>query len=627
MYGVLLATVALIYGRAVAYDFVNYGDPAYVSSNPHVRAGFTRDGLVWAFTSARDSGWIPLTWISHILDCQVFGLQSALHHLTSLVLHAISALLLFAVLKRITGARWPSAFVAFVFAAHPLQVETVAWIAERKDLLSGVFWMLTLCAYVRFVEQRSAARYGLVAAMFCCALLSSPMATTLPLALLLLDFWPLRRFSRDAVLEKIPLAALSIAAMIVALVTQKQPVDFQAAITSYVTSLWQFVVPINLSVVQPHAIGWWQGIGAGIVMLALTIAAVRFAASRPYLAMGWCWYLLTMLPGQHHYIPIIGISIALAWGASAIFDRATPMIAGASIAACCAWSGLAWVNVGYWQDSVTLFQHAAAVASNDYHAHTQLGDALMHEGQLDEALAHLEFAARIRPQDAEVQSSYGDGLAASGKIGDAIAHFQKAVQLDPNSPHAHTGVAAALMREGRVDDAAAEYRTALKIEPGRLDAEIGLAAALAAQGRTPESIPHLQSVLPYATELVRVKPDDAEAHYNLGRIDDLLGRKEDAIVEFSTAARLQPDNPERRYALGAALAEHHREPEAFGELATAVRLRPDDPQSRFRLADILFRLGRRAEAVSHMEHLVAAYPDYPGARETYERMHRVVFGN
>jgi tetratricopeptide (TPR) repeat protein len=642
----LAVAILAVYAQVATHEFINYDDPAYVMDNPHVRDGFTREGVVWAFTSAHDSNWIPLTWLSHMLDCQLFGLQSGLHHVTSVVLHAISTLLLFALLRKITGARWPSAFVAFVFGVHPLHVESVAWIAERKDVLSALFWMLTLWAYVRYVEQRSVQRYVVVALLFCCALMAKPMAVTLPVTLLLPDLWPLRRFSRGAMLEKVPLGALSVAAMAIAFVAQKQggavaelnavPLfdRIENALLSYAIYIWKLMVPINLAVFYPYfAIPAWQWILAGLAIVGGTFLVIREIPVRPYLAMGWFWYVVTLLPviglvqigGQaradrYTYIPMIGISIMLAWGCAELYDRAKPAIRVVSIAACVAWLALAWVNVEYWQNSMTLFQHAIEVTDANYVAYTNLGSALRHAGRVTEAITDFEIAARIRPDDADVQDNFGEALVASGRLAEAMPHLQEAARLRPESPKAHVDLAAALMRGGRVEDAAAEYRAALRLEPGRIDAQYGLGGVLARQGRMQEAIPYLQAALPYLSEQVRIKPDDPDPHYNLGLVYAILERSADAIAEFSATVRLEPDNPESHYNLGVAFASSNRFEDAFGELSTAVRLRPEYVEARVQLANVLFRVGRPAEASSHLKEALRIDPKFPEARAMADKL-------
>jgi tetratricopeptide (TPR) repeat protein len=610
IYVALAAAIFAVYARVAAYDFINYGDPA-VTGEPRVYGGFTRGGIAWAFSSAHHS-WMPLTWLSYMLDCQLFGLQSGVEHVVNVLFHTIATLLLFGLLRKLTGARWPSAFVAFVFGLHPVNIESVAWIAQRKNVLGGLFWMLTLWTYVRYMGQRSAPRYLAVAALFCCALLSNPAAAMLPVALLLLDFWPLQRFSRAAMIEKIPLAALSAAAIAMDLLAHKPAAGHIAnALLSPAVYIAKVLVPINLAVVYPDgAIPAWQTTLAALALAAVTWIGVR---ARPYLAMGWLWFLATLLPvialraDRYLYIPVIGLAIMLAWGLAELYVRWRTPVLATGIAASAAWFAVSWVNLDHWQNSLTLFQHAIDVTDANHVAYNHLGSALLHQGRLQDAIRNLETALRIQPGDAVAQENFGEALLVSGRVADALPHMQRAVALCPDSARAHAGLASALFDGGHSDDAVTEYRTALRLDPGSNDSRYGLAVVLADQG-------NLQAALAYFTEQVRIQPDDPEPHYKLGRIDSILGRSDEAIAELSAAVRLQPDDPQAHYELGVAFASRGRVDEAFGELGAAVRLRPDSAKNRVRFAEILFRLGRPQEASSQLREALRIDPDFPDAR-------------
>ncbi len=638
-----------VYGQTLNHGFINYDDPIYVTDNPHVRNGLTPEGFIWAFTSAYDANWFPLTWLSHMLDCQLFGLNAGLHHLTNVVLHALNALLLFALLQRMTSARWCSAFVAFVFALHPLHVESVAWVAERKDVLSALFWFLTLWAYLNYIERRSPGRYLLIVLMFCCGLMSKPMIVTLPFVLLLLDVWPLRRkMAAGLLLEKLPLIALSIGASVVTYLVQRRggavlsieqiPLASRIAnaVISYVVYLVKFIWPTNLAVFYPHPIQLpaWQIIAASLALAGITALVLRGIARRPYLAVGWLWYMGTLVPviglvqvgaqaraDRYTYIPMIGISIMLAWGGAEVFERrhwSKPAIAAVAAAACSAWLVVAWLNVTYWQNSIRLFQHAVDVTERNHVAHNNLGVALRQDGRAAEAVGEFRTALEIRPQDAEVQDNLGEALLTVGSVNEAIPPIQEALRLKPDFAKAHVDLGSAFMRSGRSDEAATQYRLAVELAPDNAEAQYGLGGVLLAQGRTQEAVPHLQAALPHLMDTVRAKPDDADGHYNLGRLFGILGRTDEAIAQFSETVRLRPDDAEAHFNLGVALAARERRQQAVDEFSTAVRLRPDYVRAHFNLGTTLAGLSRYDEAIGEFQEVLRLRPDFPDARRNLD---------
>lgn len=417
----LLAAVLLTYWRVFHFDFVSFDDPVPVTGNLHIRTGVTLQNISWAFLKGYAANWIPLTSISQMLDCQLFGLQSGWHHLTSLFFHSLSTLLLFGLMQRMTASLWKSLFVAFVFGLHPLHVESVAWISERKDVLGAFFWIVTLWSYVHYVQRPSRRRYLLVALSLSLGLLSKSTTVTLPFALLLLDIWPLKRIALTGtnapqflrlVREKVPLAALSAAACVITYVISRRDgtiqsveliplgVRFSNAFVSYATYLVQFVYPARLAVFYPYPPpGLLLTVAAVGAILLISFFVLR-PPRRPYLLMGWFWYLGTLVPviglvqvgSQSHadrytYIPLIGISIMLAWGleefakSSQGVRRGRPtVLAGIAIAACAAWLALTWQQIGYWQNSETLFRHVLAVSTGNYVAHNNYGLVLKNRG-------------------------------------------------------------------------------------------------------------------------------------------------------------------------------------------------------------------------------------------------------
>ena len=439
IYFALLAAILIVYSQVGTHGFVDYDDPQYVVDNPHVRDGFSWG---WAFTSLDQFNWFPLTWLSHMLDCQLFGLDAGLHHWTNVILHAISTLLLFGLLKRMTGARWASAFVAFAFGLHPLHVESVAWIAERKDVLSALFWFLTIWAYLNYVERPGPVRYVIVMAAFACGLMSKPMIVTLPFALLLLDYWPLKRFN---VIEKVPLIAMAMGASVITFIAQKQggavavldrvPVAarLENALITYIVYVAKFVFPTHLAVFYPYLRAQsWQWVLAGLALLGMTVFVVWERRRRPYLAVGWLWYLGTLVPviglvqvgaqsraDRYTYIPTIGISIMIAWAAAELIQNRRALAwAGGAVAAM--WCVLTWQNLTYWQNSETLFLHAIEVTDQNYVAYNNLGGLRRRQGRIADAVLDFENAVKIQPESPEALDNLGEALTTEGRAEEAI---------------------------------------------------------------------------------------------------------------------------------------------------------------------------------------------------------------
>ena len=471
VYAVLALASLIAYEPVHRNKFINYDDNDYVAENPYVRSGITRESVIWAFTTRHASNWHPLTWLSHMLDCQFFGTNPLWHHLMNLLFHVANTLLLFWVLKRMTGALWPSAFVAAVFALHPLHVESVAWAAERKDVLSGFFWMLTIAAYVRYAERPGIARYLLVFSALCLGLMAKPMLVTLPFVLLLLDYWPLGRFQgRHAATiyrligEKAPLFALAAVSSVVTyiaqrgagavLLGQKLPLKLRAAnaAVSYVSYIGKMIYPSRLAALYPHQasrLPLTQPIVC-LVILIIVSAGIIYAARRArFLAVGWLWYLGTLVPvigliqvgvqamaDRYTYLPSIGIFIIVAWGAAGLLAgwryRKIVLAISASIVLA-ALLLCTRMQVRHWQNSFTLFGHTLEVTERNYIMQNNYGNLLYQNGHPAEAAAHFEEALRINPKHTGALNNLGVISYSQGRIGWAIAHWTKAEKLKPNS--------------------------------------------------------------------------------------------------------------------------------------------------------------------------------------------------
>ena len=547
----LVAVTLLVFGRVIRHDFINYDDPTYVTANPHVRGGLTWSNVGWAFTTRHAANWHPLTWLSHMLDVQLFGMNPRGHHITSVLLHVANTLLLFAVLRRMTNAVWPSAFVAALFAVHPLHVESVAWVAERKDVLSTLFWMLTMWAYARYAERPGVARYGLALLFFALGLMAKPMLVTLPCVLLLLDFWPLGRvrpgkedFTRTIArlcAEKLPLFALSAASCALTVWAQKAggavlsvdalPLPFRIgnAVLSYARYLGRTIWPADLAVFYPHPGAWptWQLLGAGLLMLSMTAVAVWRIRRDPYLIVGWFWYLGTLVPvigivqvgGQsiadrYSYVPLVGLFVMIGWAGAALaghfssFKRFVAFAAGVVVAFTAAF---AWKQTRHWRNSFALFEHALRVTSDNHIAHNNLGIALAERGKLDAAILHFQELVRIKPRFASAHNNLGIALASRGRTSEAIEHFKRAVEINPSFAEAQNNLGVALGNVGRLEEAAFHFSEAVKAAPGFADARYHLACALLEQRDAEAAAQHLR-------EALRLRPDFPRAAWKLAWI-------------------------------------------------------------------------------------------------------------
>jgi tetratricopeptide (TPR) repeat protein len=615
----LLATFA-VYAQVRHFDFVNYDDPDYTTGNLHVRQGLTAQGLEWALTSRDAANWFPVTWVSHMLDCQFFDSESGWHHLHNVLLHALAAILLCIFLKRATGARWRSALVAFLFVLHPLHVESVAWVAERKDVLSACFWFLTLWAYVWYAERPGWGRYLAVAGGLCLGLMAKPMVVTLPCVLLLLDYWPLARLRqlwRKAIWEKLPLLGLSGAAAAVTYMVQEHAGAVKAlpletrlanATLSYTLYILKTFWPSRLAVFYPYprSFAFLPLLAAGFLLAVVTTGVIVLRQRSPYLVTGWGWFVVTLVPviglvqvgGQaradrYMYIPMVGLLIMLVWGAAEILERCRAKVLAVPLAAaaCIACAALTGVQAGYWRNSETLFRHALEVTDDNSVANHNLGSYLMASpGRLSEAISYLETAVRIDPDSAPAHTDLGSALAKAGRLPEAIAQFQAAIRLAPDAAIPHNNLGSALTEADRLPEAIAEFQTALRLDPAYDEARRNLAAAQAggsAETHASRGIALLKAgdssgAIAELESAVRIDPNDADAQNNLGvALSSFPERQRESLAHFEAAVRLRPDFADAQYNLGVALSGiPGRLPEALRHLEEAERLRPDPELER-----------------------------------------------
>ena len=649
IYAGLALAILLAYWPVRSYDFVNFDDPDYVSGNAHVRQGITPSGIAWAFTSTEAANWFPMTRLSHMLDVQMFGLDAGWHHLINVLLHAIATLLLFAFLYRATSSAWPSAMVALLFALHPLHVESVAWIAERKDTLSALFWFLTLWAYVRYTEKSELGRYLFVVVSFCLGLMSKPMIVTLPFVLLLLDRWPLGR--RLLLREKIPFFALSAASVIVTYVAQagsgavdalRVPIAMRIenALLSYFIYIAKMFWPAGLAVFYPYPleIPAWQAVFAAVAILGVSALTLRALKTHPYFAVGWFWYLGTLVPvigliqvgaqaraDRYTYVPMVGLFIMLAWGladVTARWPQSKNTVAALAAAACAACVVLTWLQVQYWRDSGSLFEHALDVTERNDIAQHNLGTFLMSvPGRSSDAIEHLEASLKIRPGSAKVHTDLGTALSnLPGRLPEAVQEYQAALEIAPGLAITHNNLGNTLSKLDRLPEAVQEYQAALRIDPGYAEAHNNLGSALARMGRLSDATVQFQ-------EALRLQPDYAEARQNLNSAQNPVGsaeseynagialakqgRAQEAMAHFEASLTLQPGNAEAHNNLGVVLSGvPGRHPEAIQQFREAVRLRPDYVNAHVNLGLALAEVpGRLPEAIAQFEAAQRIKPD------------------
>jgi tetratricopeptide (TPR) repeat protein len=579
----LLALLTLAAFRGVLGNgFVPFDDAPYVTANRHVLAGPTLDGAAWAFTSFEAANWHPLTWLSHMADVGLFGLAPAGHHATSLALHVANACLLFLVLAAYTGARWPSAFAAALFAVHPLHVESVAWVAERKDVLSTLFGLLALAAYRRHAARPGPGRLLPVGLLLAFSLMAKPMLVTLPFLLLLLDWWPLGRVGwrapaalspLGALREKLPLLALAAAAAAVTLVAQERGqallpaavvpggARLGNALLAYLRYLGLMVRPVDLAVYYPHPLAappWRIAAAAAGVLAGVTALAARLRRRHPWVLVGWCWYLGTLVPviglvqagsqamaDRYTYLPLVGPFLAIAWAARRLSRRLPrpALLLGPAAALClAALAALTAVQVGFWRDGDTLFGHALRVTRDNWMAHNNLGTLRFLEGRTPEAIVHYAESVRINPGYPVAQYNYGNALAATGDLDGAVARLETALRLDPGYGEAANNLGNLLLRLGRTAEAIGRLRAALAIDPALAPAHASLANAYVKSGRPEEALPHFR-------EAVRLQPGLAAARVGLGLYFAGRGRWQEAEEQFAAAVRIDPGDAFARYNL------------------------------------------------------------------------------
>jgi protein O-mannosyl-transferase len=687
---ILIIANLVVFAPVRHFEFVSFDDPSYVSENPRVAEGLTWRGVGWAFNGEHAGYWIPLTWLSYMSDVEAMGVGPGGHHVTNVLLHVLNALLLFGLLRHVTGASGRSLFVATLFAIHPLHVESVAWITERKDVLSTLFLMTALWAYVAYVRRPSAVRYAAVAASFACGLLAKPMLVTLPFLLVLLDIWPLGRLvlgPRDARLarsgasrvtwaralgEKLPLAAMSVAASLVTIAAQQRAgavaeleivgpgVRAATALTASASYMWKTIWPAGLAAFYPYdaAVRPWD-VGLAVLALAgLSVLAARLFR-HPYVLVGWLWYLVSLVPviglvqvgnqsmaDRFTYVPLIGLFIAVSWGVPALFPRRNRVIAAMAVAVVAAFAVVAGAQVQTWKNDETLWTHALDVIPDNYFAHNSLGRLLYEQGQTTAAAQHFSEAVRLAPRFYDGRNNLGLVLLAQGRLDDAIAQFREAIRLSPTA-EALNGLSAALAKRGDLEEAERWGLEAVRLKPGLAEAHFNLGLTTARQGRLDDALGHYlqarrlqpalvpvhQAIGETLTRLgrldeaaaafrdaLRLDAGFADAHHGLGMALSGQGRLDEAIDEYAEAVRLAPGQADYQNDFGFSLAARGRIGEAIPRFSEAIRLAPDFEQAHYHLGLALAATGRFREAVAQFNEVLRLNPKSDDARRALGRL-------
>jgi protein O-mannosyl-transferase len=655
----LTISILVVYWQVRTFEFISFDDYLYVRDNPHIIQGLSLTNIKWAITSLYAANWHPLTWLSHMTDGELFGLKPGMHHFTNVFFHIANTLLLFYFLRRMTDDVWKSAIVAALFALHPLHVESVAWVSERKDVLSTFFWMLTMISYSWYVKHRTAGRYLAVAACYALGLMSKPMLVTLPVVLLLLDFWPLKRTELikteeenasarrympasgirwsgilPLILEKGPLFLLAGAASILTILAQKGSgaistldmvplyIRFENASISYITYLGKTIWPFHLAIFYPYPkmFNILLVVGSLLLLVLVTLLVLMLIRRLPFLIVGWFWFLVTLVPvigiaqvgsqamaDRYTYIPLIGIFIIVAWGLPEFLDKwrsGRHILAGIFCAIVPILMWVTWLQIGYWKNNVTLFSHAIKVTSDNYLAHDSLGAALFDKGEIDAAIYQYTEALKIKPKYMNAQNNLGAALAKQGKYMEAINHYRESLLINPDFASAHYNLGIALAGVGKTDEAVKEYKAAIQIDPQYVSAYNNLGLAFADKGNVNEAVIHYKIAL-------QIKPDFVKARLNMVSLLVKQRKFDDAILELNNGLLIEPES----YILYSQLARLYdmkgEKDLAIAEYKKILSIQPNSTLALNNLA-ILYSSEKRYDlALSSLQKLIKIKPNNP----------------
>ena len=642
----LVLATATVYYQVVKFDFINFDTDQYVYENSYVMEGLTVGSINWAFHTMHLSNWHPLTWLSHMLDVEMYGMDAGRHHLTNMLFHIANSLLLFVILKQITVAKWRSAIVAALFALHPLHVESVVWIAERKDLLSTFLGLLAIMSYARYMQRPGIRDYLLTVLFFILSLMAKPMMVTLPFILLLLDYWPLRRFHFDRsgtskgrqkaslsspislVIEKIPLFILSAASSIITIHAQNiggstasltavpLQLRIENAVVAYGVYIGEMFWPFNLSIYYPYPdmLPIRKVILCVLLLTVITYFAIRLIKSRPWFLVGWLWYLGTLVPvigivqvgGQamadrYTYIPLIGLFVIIAWGLNDLLafrshNKLVLTVISLVLVGCL--SAVTWNQVGYWKSSETVFKHALAVTENNLIAHNNLGSALAAAGRQNEAYVHFSSALKINPKFVHANVNIGVELLRQGRLDEAISQFIGALKLDSDNAEAHNNLGLALIRQGKVAAAVRHFQVAVKQRPTYVDARRNLNLALFIQRKINQAVANIDKALINGAE-------DPNLEIKLGNLSKEKINLDLAVGLFNKTLSLQPGytkiDPEDIPVVGGAKKRYE---DALFLLLEVSQLRPDVAEAYYHIACIYARQGRIAASIKNLEQAI-----------------------
>ncbi len=575
---ILIIAILATYWQVRSHDFISFDDDIYITNNSYVQDGLTAQSISWAFITDHAGYWIPLTWLSHMLDCHFFGMNSGSHHMVNVFYHLLNVLLLFLIFKRLTGTFWRPCFVAAVFAFHPIHIESVAWAAERKDVLSTFFWMMTIWSYISFVKQQNIIRYFIVLLFFVLGIMAKPMVVTLPFVLVLLDFWPLERFHADtiiedgsnkknililqSVIEKIPLFIFSLASSVITInlqhkagaVTSLNSLSLNErianAVLSYSKYLGKLFWPIDLAILYPYPsdLNWVAVIGAGILIILITAVAVKLGKRKPYLIVGWLWYMGTLVPvigiaqsglqamaDRFAYIPFIGIYIMIAWSIPEIFERLhikKRLYLIFSILFLLPIMIITPKQLKYWRSSIPLYEHTLRVTQNNYVIHTNLGVVLENHGRVDEAISHYKKSLEINPVDPNTNVNLGTAFFSQGKMNRAIDHYQKAIQIDSESALAHNNLGLVLICTGNIETAIEHFQEAVKYKSNFPDAHNNLIIAR-------DILNKIKSAKEKMDKALDINPKDLSRSSTMNHIDKVKKELNEALMLYHKAMLTQ----------------------------------------------------------------------------------------
>jgi len=654
---IIIVLIGFIYWQVSSFEFINFDDQMYVTDNQYVTRGLTTENLKWAFSlSTYENYWHPLTWLSHMIDCELFGMNSGMHHMTNVIIHIINSILLFLTLAYFTGSRGKSAIVGIFFAIHPINVDSVAWVAARKNVLSTMFWMLSMLAYGYYAKKPDIKKYVLLMLLFTLGLLTKPMLVTLPCALLLLDYWPLRRFEKGVfhisheeqttfsatstyrlILEKVPLFVLSGAIIFISNTTLQNlsqmvptaivpmPLRIKNALVSYINYLYKTFWPFDLSIFYPfpNYIPFWQALIAGTAIIFISVIAIYFCRKLPFFITGWCWFLGTLVPGigivqngrwpaladRWAYIPLIGVFVAVVWGFEKILIKkrllnlSTIFLSGIIIFAL---TTISWVQTGHWKNSISLFSHALEVDPQNEVAHYNLGTALSQAGLTDRAIVHLTAALEINPKNFRAFNNLGNILVKRGKLTEAASHYVNALKIRPDNIEALNNLANVMIKTGQTEKAITYYLKILKINQNNAETHNNLGLAYAGIKRFEKATDHVNKAL----ALNPARKQFKENLLKIKRVKKKLYKKE---FELKKQIQIDPNNEELLYELGVFYQKQKKDDQALSQFQKALSVNPKSIKALSKIATIYAVKKKYNKSIDYFKTIIDIEPGNPVA--------------